>query len=70
MADRHHDGKMRTTDSGFADTRTPIDIVIAWVNGDDPKLAEKRSRYLPGNRITTSSGAHSTRFASSNEIRY
>lgn len=70
MADRHQDGKMRTTDSGFPDPRTPIDVVIAWVDGDDPKLAEKRSRYLPGNRITTSSGAHSTRFASSNEIRY
>ena len=70
MADRHQDGKMRTTGSGFADPRTPIDVVIAWVDGDDPKLAEKRSRYLPGSRITTSSGAHSTRFASSNEIRY
>lgn len=70
MADRHQDGKMRTTDSGFQGTPTPIDVVIAWVDGDDPKLAEKRNRYLSGARITTSSGAHSTRFASSNEIRY
>jgi len=70
MADRHQDGRETMTDNGAHGTRTPVDVVIAWVDGDDPKLAEKRSRYLPGARITTSSGAHSTRFASSNEIRY
>jgi len=25
-------------------TDEPIDVVIAWVDGSDPKLAEKRSR--------------------------
>jgi hypothetical protein len=70
MADRHQDGETKLTVSGIPDTLTPVDVVIAWVDGDDPKLAEKRSRYLSGARITTASGAHSTRFASSNEIRY
>ena len=48
----------------------PIDVVIAWVDGDDPKLAQKRSNYVHGTNIHIGSGAHSTRFASSNEIRY
>lgn len=48
----------------------PIDAVIAWVDGDDPKLAQKRSNYVHGTNIPIGSGAHSTRFASSNEIRY
>ncbi len=47
----------------------PIDIVIAWVDGNDPKLAEKRNRYLTGGTATLP-GAHPTRFASVNEIRY
>lgn len=49
---------------------TPIDAVIAWVDGDDPVLADKRNKYIKGGRITAGSGAHPTRFASSNEIRY
>lgn len=49
----------------------PVDVVIAWVDGNDPHLAEKRNSYL--NSVTgtgIASGAHSTRFASVNEIRY
>ncbi len=48
----------------------PVDVVIAWVDGDDPVLADKRNKYFQGGRITIGSGAHPTRFASSNEIRY
>lgn len=48
----------------------PIDVVIAWVDGSDPRLAEKRSRYSGSKPVPVSSGAHPTRFASSNEIRY
>jgi hypothetical protein len=48
----------------------PVDVVIAWVDGDDPKLAKKRNNFVKGTKITIGSGAHSTRFASSNEIRY
>ncbi|MRS04891.1 hypothetical protein EG832_17000, partial [bacterium] len=60
MADRHQNGKAKPADNSVRGTRVPVDVVIAWVDGDDPKLAEKRSRYLSGGRITTSSGAHST----------
>jgi len=52
-------------------TDHPIDAIIPWVDGSDPSLTEKRNRFLgrndPGSR---SSGAHATRFASVNEIRY
>ncbi len=49
----------------------PIDVVIAWVDGSDPALAEKRNRYITkGASTSLSSGVHSTRFASNNEIRY
>lgn len=54
----------------LSETNPPIDVVIAWVDGDDPKLAAKRNNYVNGTKITIGSGAHSTRFASSNEIRY
>jgi hypothetical protein len=53
-----------------SETNPPTDVVIAWVDGDDPRLAKKRSNYVHGTNITIGSGAHSTRFASSNEIRY
>ncbi|MEN8156779.1 MAG: Stealth CR1 domain-containing protein [Bacteroidota bacterium] len=49
----------------------PIDVVIAWVDGNDPVLSEKRGRYTGnGSKSTLASGEHSTRFASVNEIRY
>ncbi len=48
----------------------PIDVVIAWVDGNDSALAEKRRRYLPDAGPTANPGAHPTRFASVNEIRY
>ena len=48
----------------------PIDAVIMWVDGNDPLLAAKRNSYLKGDSTNIGSGAHSTRFASLNEIRY
>lgn len=57
-------------DNRLSEDGIPVDVVIAWVDGDDPRLAEKRSRYLPGGLISSGSGAHPTRFASSDEIRY
>jgi hypothetical protein len=48
----------------------PIDVVIAWVDGDDPKLSEKRNSYLNKPAKSIAPGAHPTRFASINEIRY
>lgn len=52
-------------------TNNPIDVVIAWVDGKDPHLSEKRNGYLnkgADNKIIP--GAQPTRFASINEIRY
>jgi hypothetical protein len=48
----------------------PIDVVIAWVDGNDPVLTEKRNGYLTGSTSKASSNAHPTRFASINEIKY
>lgn len=48
----------------------PIDAVIMWVDGNDPQLAAKRNSYLKGDSTNIGSGAHSTRFASLNEIKY
>lgn len=56
--------------SKTAESQQPIDAVIAWVDGSDPKLAEKRSRYLPPRKGAAHPGALPTRFASVNEIRY
>lgn len=49
----------------------PIDAVIAWVDGNDPVLSEKRNSYL-GKKGSSNpgSGAATTRFASVNEIKY
>lgn len=58
------------TENNISANNYPIDAVIAWVDGDDPLLAAKRNSYLKGDSANISSGAHATRFASSNEIRY
>ncbi|MBN1159021.1 MAG: Stealth CR1 domain-containing protein [Bacteroidales bacterium] len=48
----------------------PIDAVIAWVDGSDQRLAEKKKSYLKGKEDSKHPGAHPTRFASLDEIRY
>jgi hypothetical protein len=58
------------TESNSSASNCPIDVVIAWVDGNDPLLAAKRRSYLKGDSASISSGAHSTRFASANEIKY
>lgn len=52
-------------------TNTPIDVVITWVDGNDPIIINKRNKYL-GNLQNPSKhpGAKPTRFASNNEIEY
>lgn len=46
-----------------------IDIVIPWVDGDDPVLAAKRRRYLTGNREDRHADvAAATRFSDLGEI--
>ncbi len=46
----------------------PIDIVIAWVDGNDPKLKNKRMQYLDNQQ--PSDAVSTTRFASDNEVYY
>ena len=48
----------------------PIDIVIAWVDGADPLLQEKRARFLKPNESFSHPGAAQTRFHSLNEVVY
>jgi hypothetical protein len=57
-------------ESNPSENDLPIDVVIAWVDGDDPKLKEKREKYLLGNKPTNASSIKATRFASINEIKY
>ena len=49
---------------------TPIDVVIAWVDGSDPELSKKRMKYLDSNEKDLIPGANPTRFHSLNEISY
>lgn len=48
----------------------PIDIVIAWVDGEDPVLKKKRMKYLQNYQSKGVSGAAPTRFRSLKEIEY
>ncbi len=49
---------------------TPIDVVIAWVDGSDPELSKKRMNYLNSKEKHLIPGANPTRFHSLNEISY
>jgi hypothetical protein len=49
---------------------SPIDAVITWVDGNDQGHLEKMEPYLEASVRGRMPGAHSTRFASVNEIRY
>ena len=48
----------------------PLDAVILWVDGSDPRLAEKRNIYLKETGSLSHPGTKPTFFASVNEIRY
>ncbi len=50
--------------------KTPIDAVIAWVDGSDPKLVEKRKLFQNSELKQQVPGAESTRFSSLNEVSY
>ncbi|MBS4013057.1 MAG: Stealth CR1 domain-containing protein [Bacteroidetes bacterium] len=49
---------------------TPIDAVITWVDGSDPQHIKKMSAFLKETNRNKIPGAHQTRFASVNEIKY
>lgn len=61
---------MKMRSNSVVKPNQPIDVVIAWVDGDDPILAEKRSHFLKTKNENTHQGAKPTRFASLNEIKY
>jgi len=61
---------MTMNDHSPSDNGLPVDAVIAWVDGDDPVLKAKRMSYMNVTTPGITSGAHATRFASVNEIRY
>ncbi len=60
---------MNANSSGLEDSNS-IDVVIAWVDGNDPKLSEKRNKYLKGKDSLTHRSARTTLFASVDEIKY
>lgn len=53
-----------------AENNQPIDAVITWVNGNDPEFLLRMEPFLAGKKRSTIPGAHPTRFATINEIRY
>jgi hypothetical protein len=57
-------------DSSANTKSQPIDLIIPWVDGNDPQLTAKRKQFVKSDITSRYSGAHPTRFASSNEIRY
>lgn len=59
------------TENIASQTNSPIDVVITWVDGNDPVLAGKRRQYI-GNasNMENHPGAITTRFTSNNEIKY
>jgi hypothetical protein len=48
----------------------PIDAVIAWVDGNDPRLNGKRNSFINGTVNPVTARIKATHFASVNEIRY
>ncbi len=53
-----------------ANNNHPVDVVITWVDGDDPEYRERMLPYLESASVKGNPGAHTTRFASVNEIKY
>ncbi len=58
------------TDSEKAFEKEPIDAVVAWVDGTDPKHLQKRIQYSNSLSRAPIPGAESTRFHSFNEVTY
>ncbi len=48
----------------------PIDVVIAWVDGNDPKHRRKMETILGGKSREKIPGADNTRFGNVNELKY
>jgi hypothetical protein len=52
------------------DVREPIDLVYAWVDGNDPEWQERKAKYTPGVDTHNVSAAQLARFANRDELRY
>lgn len=50
--------------------QNPIDVVIAWVDGEDPAIQEKRSHYLEQTKRVPSISSKARRFSDNGEIRF
>lgn len=57
-------------DSNNAQRTHPVDVVITWVDGSDPRLAAKREQALHQVPDSGNIGGLPTYYASNNEIRY
>jgi hypothetical protein len=60
----------KMTSKAIQHITNPIDAVITWVDGDCPEFKRKMESYLGGENRRKIPGAHQTRFASNNEIKY
>ncbi|MFO7576048.1 MAG: Stealth CR1 domain-containing protein [Bacteroidales bacterium] len=58
------------TDGTSPHINYPIDVVITWVDGNHPDYRRKMEPFIDSASQGMNPGAHSTRFASVNEIRY
>lgn len=61
---------VKMSNNSKSKNNSPIDVVITWVDGDDPHHKEKMMHYLKGVKREKIPGAHPTRFASAEEIKY
>jgi hypothetical protein len=52
------------------ETDSKIDIVITWVDGNDPQHRSKRLKYLGESISENDPGAQETRFGNANELEY
>lgn len=61
---------LKKLEIGSTVNKHPIDVVITWVNGDDPVFKESMKPFLAGRDRKKIPGAHPTRFSTVNEIRF
>lgn len=54
----------------FSNAHKPIDVVIAWVDGNDPVHKKKIDNHLPEGKKKHIPGAQKTRFGNVNELKY
>lgn len=48
----------------------PIDVIISWVDGDDPSFQKKMDKFIGPIKRKSMPGAQKTRFGNVNELKY